>query len=140
MAPGNHGIGGVPVPPRHRHQSHPEVDPLTALSDDPDMHMRFRAAAEEVCGEAIERARGAEAKAAAIDGKLNLLLGIAGTTLAACLGAFVWLFQQQQVAESNALQMAQREAKTVVLESLLEEQSRVFAARKDPDRITPLQR
>jgi hypothetical protein len=158
MPPGNRGMGGVPIPPRHHQQSRPEIDPLSALADDPDMHLRFRAAAEVVCGEAIEKARGAESKETAIDGKLNLLLGIAGTTLAACLGAFVWLFQQQQGAASEAREMAQRVAKTVVLESredmlrtlrserdetarqaakaMLEEQSRVFASRKDPDVVT----
>jgi hypothetical protein len=152
---GNRGIGGVVVPPRRA--SLPEADPLAALTER-DLALRFRAAAEEVCGAAIERARAAESKADGIEGRLRLIIGMLGTALLMAAGAFVWLFQQQQALGATARADCQREARSVVLEAdrrieeklraertescrtcvkqTLEEQSRIFAAQKDPDRIT----
>lgn len=150
------GIGGIEIPPLHRHPSHPDVD---AQVSERDLALRFRAAAEEVCGAAIERARAAEAKADGIEGRLRLIIGMLGTALAMAAGAFVWLFQQQQALGATARADCQREARSVVLEAdrrieerirserdeavrlgvrqVLDEQARIFAARKDPDRITP---
>ena len=143
------------IPPRRA--SLPDTDPVAGLEDH-DLALRFRVAAEEVCGAAIERARAAESKADSIEGRLRLIIGMLGTALLMAVGAFVWLFQQQQALGATARADCQREARSVVLEAdrrieeklraertescrtcvkqTLEEQSRVFAAQKDPDIVT----
>lgn len=160
--PGNRGIGGVVVPPRRA--SLPDTDPVAGLGEH-DLALRFRAAAEEVCGAAIERARvaessarAAEAKADGIEGRLRLIIGMLSTALLMATGAFVWLFQQQQALGATARADCQREARSVVLEAdrhieariraerdeavrlgvrqVLDEQARIFASRKDPDLVT----
>lgn len=91
--------------------------------------------------------------------KMNAVIGIASLTFLTIVGGFAFLFHEQQTASEKALKTAQGEARATILESkdtmmqslraerdeavrlavkrTLEEQSRLFAARKDPDVVTP---
>lgn len=104
----------------------------------------------------------AQCVASVANWKMNAVIGIAGATFVAVIGGFRFLFVEQQTAEKSAIEAANREARVVMLEArdgmmaslraerdeavrlgvkrTLEEQARVFAAQKDPDRITPLQK
>jgi hypothetical protein len=67
-------------------------------------------------GQAIADATAAKEIAAHADWKMNLLLGMCGTMIVFAVGAFVWLFTQQQHATAAAVDAAQREAKIAVYE------------------------
>jgi len=112
--------------------------------------------------EANSRALKAESKASGVDWKMNLVLGMLGTALLLAISSFTWLFSRQQMASDEAIRVAAREAHNAIVDAredmlrtlrserdeatslavrkTLDEQARIFAARKDPDVVTATRR
>jgi uncharacterized protein HemX len=113
-----HAFGKVALPHSEGEETPPSDRIRNIIKNEQEHRRTFRADMESLATSVKEEARSAASKSQAVDWKLNLLIGLMGTAIVMAIGAFVWLFGQQESSSKDATEAAGKEARLMVVEEL----------------------